>query len=525
MLSQFPFLERIQFQHHCLIETPIEICETESFKASCPQNKVVVMTTARYGRMRIGRCVKKSLGYVGCFADVLPQADRRCSGLQDCEIRMPDPEFDRTAPCLEELKTYFEASFQCREVMQPPKPCSLGGDRWIISGLDHGTISNTVTRDTNCGTEQLPLEIRAFPGQRINITLYDFNTPYKIHQSMQYDDVTHVRCDEFVTVLDNHSKSTRKLCPGTHRISHGYTSTNDSLLVFFKKIPSAQESKKFLLEFKVIGCRDIVPPEGMYFTRTAEDAEIGCRRTSEVWSLACVQGRWKGEVGNCSSTFLPEILHGDPQVKKLPYGVTVGIILSLALVIGMVVLILGIIFLKRLQKGACADEMEDGGTGAVEMKRVHDQELHVCSHNFNLIAANPLEENLTKLHEDPMKDNPSNDYAPIKFHTFKASMLKQEDCREGLLAHDHVCPNKTVYFHPQVQQQPPQANQQYAYHAATSPRLVAHRFKEGDTVVHTCGKDRETSLYDRARFCSRDMKETSSVTLSRKPSFSMNNSF
>ena len=75
------------------------------------------MTTARYGRMRIGRCVKKSLGYLGCHADVLPQTDRRCSGLQECEIRMPDPEFDRTAPCLEELKTYFEASYKCEEGM------------------------------------------------------------------------------------------------------------------------------------------------------------------------------------------------------------------------------------------------------------------------------------------------------------------------------------------------------------------------------------------------------------------------
>jgi hypothetical protein len=93
----------------------MEICETETFKASCPNNQVIVMTSALYGRMHISRCVKKSLGYVGCKADVLPQLDRRCSGLSECQIRMPDPELDRTAPCLEELKTYLEASYDCTE--------------------------------------------------------------------------------------------------------------------------------------------------------------------------------------------------------------------------------------------------------------------------------------------------------------------------------------------------------------------------------------------------------------------------
>lgn len=110
-------MQDLQQRWSLYLSAPVEICETESFKASCAKNKVIVMTSAMYGRMRMGRCVKKSLGYLGCYKDVLPLADRRCSGLQECEIRMPDPEFDRTAPCLEELKTYFEASHTCVEGM------------------------------------------------------------------------------------------------------------------------------------------------------------------------------------------------------------------------------------------------------------------------------------------------------------------------------------------------------------------------------------------------------------------------
>ena len=33
----------------------------ESFNASCAENQVIVMRTARYGRMKIGRCVKGEL--------------------------------------------------------------------------------------------------------------------------------------------------------------------------------------------------------------------------------------------------------------------------------------------------------------------------------------------------------------------------------------------------------------------------------------------------------------------------------
>ena len=39
-----------------------EYCETEIFKAVCDTDQVVVMKKARYGRMKIGTCVRKDLG-------------------------------------------------------------------------------------------------------------------------------------------------------------------------------------------------------------------------------------------------------------------------------------------------------------------------------------------------------------------------------------------------------------------------------------------------------------------------------
>ena len=40
----------------------IEYCEGETFQARCEENEVIVMTQARYGRMRLGRCVNMDYG-------------------------------------------------------------------------------------------------------------------------------------------------------------------------------------------------------------------------------------------------------------------------------------------------------------------------------------------------------------------------------------------------------------------------------------------------------------------------------
>lgn len=71
------------------------------------------MQEAMYGRMRLGRCAVADLGYIGCSADVLPLADRWCSGRRTCEIAVPRGELDDTKPCYQELKTYLEAAYAC----------------------------------------------------------------------------------------------------------------------------------------------------------------------------------------------------------------------------------------------------------------------------------------------------------------------------------------------------------------------------------------------------------------------------
>jgi len=82
------------------------------------------METARYGRMRLGRCIKYDLGFIGCSADVRGLADSICSGRRRCEIPLPNEAFDRVNPCLSELKSYLTASYRCLKGIHNCHSCS-----------------------------------------------------------------------------------------------------------------------------------------------------------------------------------------------------------------------------------------------------------------------------------------------------------------------------------------------------------------------------------------------------------------
>ncbi len=53
-----------------------EFCQWETFNATCPEGEVILMRTARYGRMKLGKCLTTDY-FVGCSADVLSHVDTR----------------------------------------------------------------------------------------------------------------------------------------------------------------------------------------------------------------------------------------------------------------------------------------------------------------------------------------------------------------------------------------------------------------------------------------------------------------
>jgi len=100
-----------------------EYCSAEVFEAQCLKNEVIVMNSATYGRMKIGRCLENEgdvsgLGngeaILGCSVDVLHTFDKRCSLKNRCEVPFAlDAEIQKRKPCHQALKTYLEASYDC----------------------------------------------------------------------------------------------------------------------------------------------------------------------------------------------------------------------------------------------------------------------------------------------------------------------------------------------------------------------------------------------------------------------------
>ena len=89
-----------------------EYCQWEHFNVTCPEGSLIVMESAHYGRMRIGRCIDSEY-QVGCAADVLTMLDGRCSGRPSCQILLPDSVLHKQQPCNKDMMAYLEASYTC----------------------------------------------------------------------------------------------------------------------------------------------------------------------------------------------------------------------------------------------------------------------------------------------------------------------------------------------------------------------------------------------------------------------------
>ena len=88
-------------------------CQSEYFRVRCGVGEVLIIAHARYGRMRISRCVREHFGYVDCSVDVIDVLDRHCSGRRSCSIRVLDDNFNNVRPCHDDLKSYLEVQHHC----------------------------------------------------------------------------------------------------------------------------------------------------------------------------------------------------------------------------------------------------------------------------------------------------------------------------------------------------------------------------------------------------------------------------
>ena len=88
-----------------------DYCSTETFEAECSTGSVIVIKSARYGRMSLNRCTTVNFGYIGCGEIVTGILDQRCSAKQECSVGIPDSVLDSTSPCLRDLTRYLEVEY------------------------------------------------------------------------------------------------------------------------------------------------------------------------------------------------------------------------------------------------------------------------------------------------------------------------------------------------------------------------------------------------------------------------------
>ena len=70
------------------------------------------MMTLIAGRMRLGRCVRRDYGHVGCTADVRAEVDAMCSGrLGGCRFAVS--RLNPRQPCPGDLTPYLQIAYEC----------------------------------------------------------------------------------------------------------------------------------------------------------------------------------------------------------------------------------------------------------------------------------------------------------------------------------------------------------------------------------------------------------------------------
>lgn len=103
--------------------TDHEYCQSEFFNVSCTSSSlasvgvakrhVVLIDSAKYGRMREGRCAKSEFGRIGCSQDVTWYLDRKCSGRSKCKVYIADQVLHKLDKCPKDLSSYLEARHRC----------------------------------------------------------------------------------------------------------------------------------------------------------------------------------------------------------------------------------------------------------------------------------------------------------------------------------------------------------------------------------------------------------------------------
>ena len=88
------------------------MCILEKVDISCPKSNIIYINMAEFGRMEVGRCIKKEDQFLGCTNDVMSIVDGWCSGREKCSLEAGRLESSNTN-CLDILMKYLKVEYTC----------------------------------------------------------------------------------------------------------------------------------------------------------------------------------------------------------------------------------------------------------------------------------------------------------------------------------------------------------------------------------------------------------------------------
>ena len=83
----------------------------EEVTLTCPEHEIILVKSATYGRMQLGRCISREFE-MGCKVDVTSVLEGLCSGRHHCQTSVRELILI-AQPCPQDFTSYLEVTFIC----------------------------------------------------------------------------------------------------------------------------------------------------------------------------------------------------------------------------------------------------------------------------------------------------------------------------------------------------------------------------------------------------------------------------
>ncbi|ELT90699.1 hypothetical protein CAPTEDRAFT_211537 [Capitella teleta] len=293
-------------------ETYVETCILEDFNAKCGYDEVIAIVGASFGHIRLGRCIKRDLGFFGCLADVTGLLTLHCNGKRSCTVPVEDVASTITLECSQGLSVYLGATYTCIKGVLISSTC----DTLEASSAEIYFLTTSIFTE-RCSTRGY-ITLVVDESQHVETTLIDLS------MNASSTSIQNIR------IVDDGIEHTFERHRGATTKPHwGYVSTSSHITLIFKK-----QTPIAIITYKAVGCVDFNIPSDSYVEKVGQDLTVKCYNTEQSWNLKCIGTRWLGSIGNCIS----------------PTEIVIGIIVTATLMMCCIVFGIGLACTKGMKR-------------------------------------------------------------------------------------------------------------------------------------------------------------------------------